>query len=176
MVDAPTAGYTERMFTELLPFVPSAAASARVLRGIVRRLLGVAALVAVAVVAPVAAADKPTSADRRAIEATIRQQLDAFRSDDAERAFGFASPDIRRQFGSSDNFMRVVRERYEPVYRPSAVQFGRLDAIAGGWIQSVDLVDGDGRVWRALFTMRRQADRQWKIGGCQLLQTAAIAT
>ena len=122
------------------------------------------------------AAESLSATDRRAIEHTVRKQLDAFVHDDAEVAFGFATPDIRRLFGSSDNFMRMVRENYEPVYRPDSVRFVRVEAVGGQWVQVVQLVDEAGQVWRALFTMKRQADRSWKVGGCRLVQTRETAT
>jgi len=120
--------------------------------------------------------EKMLPADRQAIEKTIRDQLDAFVRDDADRAFGFATPDIQRMFGSSDAFMQMVREHYEPVYRASGVQFERLAQVDGQWVQTVRLTDDEGKVWRARFTMRRQADRGWKVGGCQLVETSALST
>ncbi|MEO8938091.1 MAG: DUF4864 domain-containing protein [Burkholderiaceae bacterium] len=126
--------------------------------------------------ADVTAAEKLGASDRRAIELTIRRQLDAFEHDDADVAFGFSSPDIQRLFGSSDSFMEMVRENYEPVYRPERVRFLGLEAVDRRWVQTVQVVDRDGKVWRALFTMKRQADKSWRIGGCQLVQTSAIAT
>ena len=141
------------------------------------------ALVAGSVVpGAVVAADKPavverlSAADRQAIEQVIREQLDAFGRDDAEKAFAFATPDIQRMFGSSDSFMRMVRDNYEPVYRSTGVQFERLTPSEGQWVQAVRLTDDEGKVWRALFTMRRQADRGWKVGGCQLVETSALST
>ena len=125
---------------------------------------------------PARAAEKLPAADRREIEQTIRRQLDAFGRDDAAGAFAYASPDIRRLFGTPDDFMRMVRNHYDPVYRAGSVQFVGLDSVAGQWVQVVQLVDGEGRVWRALFTMKRQPDRKWKVGGCQLVQTSALAT
>ena len=122
------------------------------------------------------AAERLGASDRQAIETTIRQQLEAFARDDAKTAFGYATPDIQRMFRSSDNFLSMVRESYQPVYRSAGVQFVRLEAVDGSWVQTVQLVDGEGRVWRALFTMKRQPDRTWKVGGCQLAQTAALAT
>ena len=122
------------------------------------------------------AADKPSPVDRQAIEATIRSQLEAFGREDADGAFRFASPDIQRLFRSADAFMAMVREHYAPVYRATSVNFVKLETAGGQWIETVQLVDGEGRVWRALFTMRRQPDKSWKVGGCQLVQTSAIAT
>ena len=126
--------------------------------------------------APAAAAETLPVAERRAIEQKIRRQLDAFAQDDAEGAFGFATPDIRRMFGTSDHFMEMVRENYGAVYRSSSAAFLRLESIGGQWVQTVQIVDGEGRVWRALFTMKRQPDKSWKVGGCQLVQTSALAT
>lgn len=125
---------------------------------------------------PAVAADRLLPAERRAIEQTIRKQLDAFGRDDADVAFGFATPDIRRMFGSSDNFLEMVRDHYEPVYRAGGVQFGRLELVDRQWVQTVRIVDQEGRVWRALFTMKRQPDKSWKVGGCQLVQTRALST
>lgn len=129
-----------------------------------------------AVVHDAAAAEKIGAADRRAIEQTLRRQLDAFLHDDADRAFAYATPDIRRMFGSSDSFMEMVRNHYEPVYRASSVAFIGIESFDGQWVQTVRIVDGEGRVWRALFTMKRQPDKSWKVGGCQLVQTSAITT
>lgn len=163
------------MFTDRSSWVPPTAG-----RRVARSLRDVALLVTLCIGAlcgsPAQAADKLVASDRQAIEETIRQQLDAFGRDDADQAFGFATPDIRRMFGSSDDFLHMVRESYEPVYRAAGVQFVRLEAVDGHWVQTVQLVDGEGRVWRALFTMKRQPDRTWKVGGCQLVQTRALAT
>ena len=79
-------------------------------------------------------------------------------------------------FGNSDRFMRMVRENYEPVYRPASVRFVRIEMTDGQWVQTVQITDEEGKVWRVLFTMKRQPDRGWKVGGCQLQETSAIAT
>lgn len=121
-------------------------------------------------------AEKIDAADRQAIEKVIREQLDAFGRDDAGRAFAHASPDIQRIFGTPDNFMRMVRNNYEAVYRASSVRFIHLESIDRQWVQTVQLVDEEGHVWRALFTVKRQADKAWKVGGCQLVATSAITT
>lgn len=148
------------------------------------RACGLVLCAAVGMTAPVGvpavAADRPAehvgTAERRAIEATIRRQLDAFGHDDADAAFAVATPDIQRMFGTADQFLQMVRDHYEPVYRPASVRFVRLEQVDGQWVQTVQITDGDGRVWRALFFMRRQADHAWKVGGCQLVETNALAT
>ena len=50
-----------------------------------------------------------SAADRSAIRDAIQGQVDAFRRDDGEGAFGYASPSIRGMFGTSEVFMDMVR-------------------------------------------------------------------
>lgn len=149
---------------------------ARVTARLAERFATVFTLCASLLAVPAVAADRLAPAERHAIQQTIRKQLDAFGRDDAEMAFGYATPDIRRLFGSSDNFLEMVRDHYEPVYRAGSVQFGRLELVDRQWVQTVQVVDPEGRVWRALFTMKRQPDKSWKVGGCQLVQTRALST
>jgi Domain of unknown function (DUF4864) len=148
----------------------------RVLRAAMTLMQVIALCGSWAIVSDSMAADQLAATDKRAIEQIIRSQLDAFGHDDADRAFGFATPDIQHMFGTSDHFMEMVREHYEPVYRAMGVRFVRLESVDGQWVQTVQITDGEGHVWRALFTMRRQPDKSWKVGGCQLVQTNAIAT
>jgi Domain of unknown function (DUF4864) len=126
--------------------------------------------------APARAADTLPAADRRAIERVIRQQLDAFGRDDATGAFAVATPEVQRMFGNADRFLALVRDEYDAVYRPASVRFVRLERIDGEWTQTVLITDEQGKVWGALYTMRRQVDRGWKVGGCRLVETDALAT
>lgn len=122
------------------------------------------------------AATRLPASDRVAIERTIRQQIAAFGREDADRAFAYATTDVQRRFGSSDRFLEAVRERYEPVSRAVGVQFVRLSRVDGEWVQALEITDDGGRVWHALFTMRRQADRRWRIGGCRLVESSERST
>ena len=58
-----------------------------------------------------------SDADRTAIRDIIQSQVDAFRRDDGDAAFGYASPSIRGMFGSSEIFMDMVRQGYQPAAR-----------------------------------------------------------
>src|SRR5258708_30818239 len=91
------------------------------------RLLPLLALLAI-FVAPARADDSAALdiGDRAAIRAVVEQQLAAFQRNDGRAAFGLASPTIQQQFRSSDNFMRMVRTGYQPVYRPREGQFGAI--------------------------------------------------
>ena len=115
-----------------------------------------------------ARAEEPTVADRAAIRDVIQQQIEAFRRDDGEAAFGFASPTIRGMFGASDVFMDMVRSGYRPVYRPRTFEFGALVTLDGKPAQKVDIVGPDGRPVVALYVMTQLPDGSWRIDGCYL--------
>lgn len=115
-----------------------------------------------------ARAEEPTAADRAAIRGVIQQQIEAFRRDDGEAAFGLASPTIRGMFGAPDVFMEMVRSGYRPVYRPRTFAFGALVTLNGKPAQKVDIVGPDGRPVVALYVMTQLADGSWRIDGCYL--------
>jgi hypothetical protein len=134
------------------------------------RLVGllVAVLGLLAVQANAQSAGSLGDADRTAIRGVIEQQLAAFRRDDGNAAFAYASPMIRQMFGSPDNFMAMVRGGYPPVYRPREVEFRDLADIDGRLTQRVLLVGPDGTVVVAHYFMQRQPDGSWLINGCVL--------
>ncbi len=111
-----------------------------------------------------------TGADRTAIVRTIRDQMAAFKRDDGAAAFSYAAPGIRKQFGDAENFMRMVRTGYPPVYRPRRVEFLDLVKAKDQWIQKVGVVGPDGEEVTALYLMERQKEGGWKIGGCVLVR------
>jgi hypothetical protein len=111
------------------------------------------------------------AADKAAIRHVIESQLAAFQKDDGAAAFGFATPTLRERFQTPDIFMDMVRQDYQPVYRPSQVTFAALETGDDGIVQHVLLVGPDGAVHEALYFMERQKDGTWLIGGCLLLRT-----
>lgn len=111
-----------------------------------------------------------TSVDGMAIKRVIESQLDAFRRDDAETAYSFASPAIRQIFPSSSVFLEMVRRDYPQVYRAKEVTFGGLSAVDGDLTQTVWLTGLDGSRVRALYTMVRAPTGNWLINGCVLLR------
>jgi hypothetical protein len=62
--------------------------------------------------------------DAAAIRATIERQIEAFRADDAVRAFALADANIQSMFGSPERFMAMVRAGYAAIYRPRNHAFG----------------------------------------------------
>ena len=106
--------------------------------------------------------------DTRAVREVIEAQLDAFRKDDAARAFSLATPGIRERFGSAGDFLDMVRNSYAVVYRPKSVLFEAPVLIDGEVVQPVRMTDAEGRGWIALYPMQRQPDGSWRTNGCQL--------
>lgn len=136
---------------------------------------GRALLLFCALIGACAAAEIPDR-DAQAIRAVVSEQLDAFARDDATRAFSYATPEIRAQFGTADAFMTMVRTSYPAVYRPRSVQFEKPSNIGGEIIQPVRLTDAEGRAWLALYPMQRDRNGTWRINGCQLARAAGVAT
>lgn len=109
--------------------------------------------------------------DRDAVRGVIAGQIEAFRRDDAEAAYAFAAPAIRQMFPTQERFMAMVREGYKPVYRPGRFAFGEIEPTDEGRMkQSLEIQDGDGVDWTALYTLEKDADGSWKITGCVLLK------
>lgn len=121
-------------------------------------------------------ADDLSNTDRAAIRAVIGEQLDAFKRDDASRAFSLATAGIRAQFGTPEVFLDMVRKGYAVVYRPQAVHFDPPEIVDGRVIQPVRMTDADGRTWIALYPMQRQPDGSWRIDGCQLARLQGVET
>lgn len=107
--------------------------------------------------------------DRAAIRSLITGQIEAFQRDDGAAAYGFASPLIHSYFPTVDAFMGMVKNGYQPVYRPQSVTFGELADTQAGVLQKVFVTGPDGKNYVAVYTMQRQPDGSWLINGCALL-------
>ena len=114
--------------------------------------------------------------EAKRVRAVIEAQLAAFRADDAARAYAYATPALREQFGSAERFMAMVRETYAVVYRPASVAFLAPERAGEEVLQGVQMTDADGRAWLAVYRLQRQPDRAWRIGGCSLQPRAGVAT
>ncbi|MBE9028894.1 DUF4864 domain-containing protein [filamentous cyanobacterium LEGE 11480] len=110
-----------------------------------------------------------TEVDRTAIRSVVEAQLQAFQQDDAEAAFEFASPGIQELFRTPTNFLQMVRQSYQPVYRPRSVMFEELTLLQDLPTQPVLLLSPDGDPVRALYLMENRTTGSWRITGCYLL-------
>ena len=109
-------------------------------------------------------------ADRAAIAGVIRDQIAAFRVDDAARAFGYASPEIQAKFGTAERFLEMVRSGYAPVYQAEDLAFGEIAVENGTPVQAVEIHTLEGEGVLALYFMERQPDGSWKINGVLMTQ------
>lgn len=107
------------------------------------------------------------------IAKVIADQIAALRADDFERAFSFASPGIKRIFGTPERFGRMVREGYPMVHRPAEVVM--LDQTARGSevIQRVMMRDAGGRLHILAYVMV-ETPEGWRINGVQILQAPEV--
>jgi Domain of unknown function (DUF4864) len=126
-----------------------------------RRLL---CLSLAALLCPLAAGAVTLSeADARAVRLVIEGQLDAFA---AERAYSYASNAIRTQFGDAAAFMAMVQSGYPMVVRPVTVTFFQPQpSDDGAVLQTLQLRDRGGRLWRATYQLERQPGDGWRING-----------
>lgn len=125
--------------------------------------------------ADVAAADVP-AADAKAARAVIEAQLAALAADDAKRAFSYASPALRRHFGTAEHFIEMVRTSYPVVYRPTSVLFLKPQWVDGELLQGVHLSDDKGVLWLALYRLQRQKNKHWRISSCQIVPAEGRVT
>ena len=101
----------------------------------------------------------------------IGTQLEAFKRDDASAAFAFASPEIQAIFGTPANFLKMVAEVYQPVYRSQSVTYLDLIEKNGRLVQRVLFSGPEGKQVLALYMMERQLDETWRIAGCILVDS-----
>jgi hypothetical protein len=106
------------------------------------------------------------AADWETIRNVVTSQRQALVAGDGERAFAFATPALRRQYGSAEAFMRMVRSGYQALADARYVELLDGGVIEGSTIQPLRLVMPDGAVLVALYTMERQRDGSWRIAGC----------
>ena len=116
----------------------------------------------------------PAWAQSEGSQSTINGQMEAFRADDFDRAFTYASPNIKRMFGSSENFGTMVRNGYPMVWRPAEVTYLELREENGSYWQKVKIEDAEGRV-NVLDYRMLDTENGWKIYGEQLLESAGVS-
>jgi hypothetical protein len=121
-----------------------------------------------------AAEPKLSRADWAAIKKVISLQLAALKSDEGERAFGYASAGIQAQFGDARNFMRMVHAGYAPLLEARYTEFLEGAVIDGVIVQPLRLIGRDNTVLVALYTMEKQKG-VWRINGCQLAPSTVKA-
>ena len=114
--------------------------------------------------------------DWTAIKKVIVDQRSALKAGDAVKAFSYASPGIRDQFGDAATFIGMVRSAYAALLTARYTEFLEGAVIDGTVIQPLRLIDADNTVRVALYIMQRQRNGTWRIGGCQIAPSTVQAT
>jgi hypothetical protein len=112
--------------------------------------------------------------DRGAIAGTINGQFDAFRAEDVDRAFSFASPNIQGIFRTPENFGATVRGGYPMVWQPGEVQFLELREEAGRLWQMVQVTDAGGAIHYLGYQMIETPDG-WRINAVRVMDPPGAA-
>ncbi|MCV0424870.1 MAG: DUF4864 domain-containing protein [Roseibium sp.] len=115
-----------------------------------------------------ASAHAEDSLDSAAFQTIIKKQMTAFASDNAKKAFSFATSSLQQRFKTPEFFMQMVRQGYQPVYRPQGVTFGASKMTEFGPTQEVFVTGPKGENWLALYSFEQQEDGTWRISGCYL--------
>ncbi len=124
-------------------------------------------------IAPAAAGE----AEVAAAQATVGNQIEAFRAGDDARAYGYAAPGIRRIFPTLDAFMAMVKGAYQPVYKPQRYSFGPAEEPGADTVlQRVQLTGPDGKDYEALYSVQRQPDGTYLINGVSLRAAGSLST
>ena len=135
-----------------------------------KRIAGLFLALAFALNLAVPVAAEVADGDRAAIQSMIAGQIDAFRHDDGNAAYAYASPAIQTLYPTVEGFMKMVQTGYPPVYRPQSFTFGPLVDTPRGPVQRVFITGPDGASYVAEYALQRQADGTWKINGCALIK------
>ena len=117
--------------------------------------------------APSRAADQSPDPE---IQTIITTQIDAFGRNDAAQAESFASDGIKSKFPDPGAFLGMVKQSYPALVNPRSTHFEPTMTSDGGTLQKVTVVDSNGGVWTAVYTLEK-VDGHWVISGCALLKT-----
>ncbi len=115
----------------------------------------------------------PVQAQDNPLQSTILNQIEAFKADDFNRAFSFASPVIKGIFGTADNFGMMVRNGYPMVHRPAEVRMLEQRQVAGSTVQRVLITDAQGRGHVLDYQMVETPDG-WQINGVTLVPSGGL--
>ena len=121
-------------------------------------------------------AEPLSTKDEKAVQTVVQSQLAAFAKDDGDKAFSYATPELRKSIGSSAAFMSMVKNGYPVVYRPAAVVFLKAESVDTDVIQKVQMQDASGASWLAVYNLQRQKDNSWRISGCVVVENKARIT
>lgn len=101
-----------------------------------------------------------TQVERQGVATAIRAQLEAFKKEDYKSAMIYQSKELRKNFGSLEEFRAMMRRNYPQFTRYKKVQFGKSLAVGEGkdihFIVPVSLTGKDGIKVQATYMMVKE--------------------
>jgi hypothetical protein len=119
------------------------------------------------------AAALPAQADPDEMRAVIDRQLRAFAVDDFAGAMEFASPTLKRYFGTPGNFAQMVTRGYPMVWRYDGFEFLENRVEDGAHWQRLRITDEAGVTHLLDYRMIETPDG-WRINGVIILDAADL--
>ncbi len=106
----------------------------------------------------------------------VENQIKAFHQGAHEKAFSYASPSMQVFFRDVENFIRMVKRGYNPIYAAKNWAFGRSRTDGEKIHHEVLIAGPKGKEWVALYSLQKQDNGDWKIISVQLLKSQAKST
>ena len=106
----------------------------------------------------------------------VENQIMAFHQHAHEKAFSYAAPALQVFFRDVDNFVRMVKRGYNPIYNARNWAFGRSRSDGKKSFHEVLIAGPNGKEWVALSSLEKQKNGEWKIISVQLLESRAKST
>ena len=111
----------------------------------------------------------PIAISTMAAHDTVKRQLEAIRGRNDRLAYSLNSETIQKDFDQPQDFMRMLRQKKEPLYNYVSYEF--LESQPGSPYTKVSLIAPDGKTAIALFKMEQDEAGQWRTGKIILLQS-----
>ena len=105
-----------------------------------------------------------------AIQETIVGQIAAFQIDDGALALTYAIPRARQVWRTPEEFLTMVRQGYDAIYRPDEFTFEAAVAQGNVALQLVRVRGQDGKTILAQYNMYQQPDGRWLIGSVRAVE------
>jgi hypothetical protein len=109
-------------------------------------------------------------------KAAITGQIEAFRSDDGEKALLYAGEAFRQEFTDPDEFVAAIAQMgYEPLVHSRSHSFGAFEQFDETHaMQIVNIVGPDQLVYEALYQMMMEPEG-WRVEAVTMRQAEGLA-
>lgn len=118
--------------------------------------------------------DARAGVEEDAVNGVIRQQLEAFRKNDFEAAYGFAFSGIREQLTRAE-FEAMVRVGFAAMVKPGLVEFGGTEVVEGNAMVRLQLTAEDGTTSAYQYSLEKEKGG-WRIAGVIPIESKPAAT